>query len=292
MQSFQINVYVLLGVLETLLVALLAAAFLLWRNRRGQRRIRLLEAALREYRRQADTPSTGDDAQAGEPEDAVEEEAEDEAQDVGVAAAEPEPGPEADPPRATVDTRDQEFCRLKEVIHNQHDAMRALRAELEARQADSADSDQAAALLDEYEKQGRELENCVQVLEAENARLRSQQAAATEEDVADASGAADVKALIDAQQDTIEGLRTLVAELEPDEARADELAAALDAIQRGNGELARCVGVLEDENRALRLELEQVRQQLAAGDTEAVDIDVAVAAPPADTGTGGHKKAG
>ena len=288
MQSFQITIYELLGALELLLVLVLAVALLGWRNRRSSRRVQLLEAALRRYRQQPEPPAAQTAAAAegetvSEPEqagDGVEGETETEA----------ETGSEQG--RTAIDTHEQEFCRLKEVIANQHGAMRALRAELEAQQQASSGVDAAAGLLDEYERQSRELENCVRVLEDENARLKSHRTLSLPGETPPSSGTADLRELVSAQQDTIEGLRSLVTELAPDEAQAQELAAALDAIQHSSGQLAGCVERLEDENRVLRSELEQVREQLEAGAAQAADVDIAVAAAPADDSAGACKKAG
>jgi predicted nucleic acid-binding Zn-ribbon protein len=86
----------------------------------------------------------------------------------------------ADAGRATRDTHDEEFDRLKQIINNQQDAMAALRAELKAREADVQDLDRVLSKLDEYEQHESELQQCLKVLTQENQRLKAARTAGGE----------------------------------------------------------------------------------------------------------------
>jgi len=169
-------------------------------------------------------------------------------------------------PRGTLDTHDQEFNRLKQVINNQQDAMSALRAELKAREADIEDLDGILRKLDEFEQHDGELQQCLKILERENEQLKAAKSS-------DRGDAAKVKSLnpaqlgglknmIGNQQKTIANLQDLIKELAPEASKAADLEAAISGIQRANQELNSCVAVLEDENAMLRAELESVNAQL------------------------------
>ncbi|MGD8935729.1 MAG: hypothetical protein PVF07_04560, partial [Thiogranum sp.] len=173
---------------------------------------------------------------------------------------------EAAAPRGTLDTHDQEFNRLKQVINNQQDAMSALRAELKAREADIEDLDGILRKLDEFEQHDGELQQCLKILERENEQLK----AAKSSDRGDAAKVKSLspaqlgglKSMIGNQQKTIANLQDLIKELAPEASKAADLEAAISGIQRANQELNSCVAVLEDENAMLRAELESVNAQL------------------------------
>ncbi len=174
--------------------------------------------------------------------------------------------------RATLDTHDDEFDRLKQVINNQQDAMSALRAELKAREAEIDDLDSILAKLDEFEQHDSELQQCLKVLEQENQRLKAASEAGDgsvtieKMDPAQLNG---LKSMIGNQQQTIANLQNLIQELAPEASKATELAAAIANVQQANQELNSCVAVLEDENAMLRAELEAVNAQLEAQEAAA-----------------------
>jgi chromosome segregation ATPase len=169
--------------------------------------------------------------------------------------------------RTTLDTHNEEFNRLKQVINNQQDAMAALRTELQAREADIQDLDSILRKLDEFERHDAELQQCLAVLDEENQRLK----AATE---AGGSGASiekmdsaqltGLKNMIGNQELTISNLQQLIRELAPEASKAAELEDAINNVQRANQELNGCIAVLEDENAMLRAELDAVNAQLEA----------------------------
>ncbi len=172
--------------------------------------------------------------------------------------------------RAQLDTHDQEFDRLKQVINNQHEAMAALRAELKARESEIEDLDQILAKLDEFEQHDDELQRCLDMLEKENQRLKEAHGSGSSStgsgdgtiepmDPAQLNG---LKSMLGDQQQTIHNLQTLLQELAPEASKAKELEEAIANIERANLELDSCVAVLEDENAMLRAELEAVNAQL------------------------------
>jgi len=173
---------------------------------------------------------------------------------------------EEDEKRATIDTRDAQVNRLKDVINNQQDAMAALRKELEAREGDIEDLDSILQKLDEFERQSSELETCLSILEQENERLKTASAAgerdSSEADTREPAQLNGLKSMMGQQQETINNLQNLIRELAPEAGKAKELEDSINAINRTNQELNGCVTVLEDENTKLRSELEQVQTQL------------------------------
>jgi DNA repair exonuclease SbcCD ATPase subunit len=180
-------------------------------------------------------------------------------------------GEEEDAPRATLETHEQEFGRLKQVILNQQDAMAALRAELQAREADIEDLDSILQKLDEFERHDAELQQCLRMLERENQRLKDATAAGGKGDKSGARSAIQkldpaqlngLRSMIGNQQKTIGNLQSLIQELAPEASKAAELAAAIRSIESANRELNSCVAVLEDENANLRAELDAVNAQL------------------------------
>lgn len=216
------------------------------------------------------------------------------------SSAEPATADEPAAPRGTLDTHDQEFNRLKQVINNQQDAMSALRAELKARESDIEDLDGILRKLDEFEQHDGELQQCLKILEHENEQLKAAKSA-------DQGNGAKVKSLSSAQlgglknmignqQETIANLQDLIKELAPEASKAADLEAAINGIQRANQELNSCVAVLEDENAMLRAELESVNAQLdreealrdAAAD--AVNVVPDAGEPDADGGSAEEEK--
>ena len=182
------------------------------------------------------------------------------------SSAEPATADEPAAPRSTLDTHDQEFNRLKQVINNQQDAMSALRAELKARESDIEDLDGILRKLDEFEQHDGELQQCLKMLEHENEQLKAAKSAdqGNGAKVASLSSAqlGGLKNMIGNQQETIANLQDLIKELAPEASKAADLEAAINGIQRANQELNSCVAVLEDENSMLRAELEAVNAQL------------------------------
>lgn len=182
------------------------------------------------------------------------------------------------------DTSEEEIRHLKDVINNQHDAMRALRAQLEERAVDTEGMEPLLEQLDAFEQQSEELERCLKVLEAENERLRQQAgpdgAAAADEGSGEGGELqiSGLKSMVGSQQETILGLRKMVQELVPEADKAQELEATMDSIQRTNQELSSCVAVLEDENAMLRAELESVAAQLEVQEKD-VEAGQGVAPP-------------
>lgn len=180
-------------------------------------------------------------------------------------------GEEEDVPRARIETHEQEFGRLKQVILNQQDAMAALRAELQAREADIEDLDSILQKLDEFEQHDVELQQCLKVLERENQRLKDataaggpdgQSAARSVIEKMDPAQLNGLRNMIGNQQKTIGNLQSLIQELAPEASKAAELVAAIKSIENANRELNTCVAVLEDENVNLRAELDAVNAQL------------------------------
>jgi DNA repair exonuclease SbcCD ATPase subunit len=180
---------------------------------------------------------------------------------------------ESDDERSTLDTHNEEFDRLKQVINNQHDAMAALRAQLKARESEIEDLDVILAKLDEFEQHDDELQQCLEMLERENRRLKeANSAGSSQPGSADSSGSAiepmdpaqltGLKSMLGDQQQTIHNLQTLLQELAPEASKAKELEEAMANIQRANQELDSCVAVLEDENAMLRAELDAIAAQL------------------------------
>ena len=216
------------------------------------------------------------------------------------SSAEPATADEPAAPRGPLDTHDQEFNRLKQVINNQQDAMSALRAELKARESDIEDLDGILRKLDEFEQHDGELQQCLKMLEHENEQLKAAKSAdqGNGAKVASLSSAqlGGLKNMIGNQQETIANLQDLIKELAPEASKAADLEAAINGIQRANQDLNSCVAVLEDENSMLRAELEAVNAQLdreealrdAAAD--AVDVVPDAGEPDADGGAAEEEK--
>lgn len=179
---------------------------------------------------------------------------------------------EGDAGRSQLDTHDEEFDRLKQVINNQHEAMAALRAELQAREADIKDLDVILAKLDEFEQHDEQLQGCLDVLEKENQRLKAahqnDSSSGSSMEPMDPSQLNGLKSMLGDQQQTIHNLQTLLQELAPEASKAKELEDAIANIQRANQELDSCVAVLEDENAMLRSELEAINAQLEQQELE------------------------
>jgi septal ring factor EnvC (AmiA/AmiB activator) len=125
--------------------------------------------------------------------------------------------------------------------------------------------------LGDVEAQAVELRRCLKVMGQENLRLR--QASAAESDSRGTHGNPDAEMLRDlvgSQQRTISKLQSLLHTLTPDTDKAQELADAINKIQRSNNELNSCVMVLEDENNMLRGEVETLQERLAGLEKPAV----------------------
>jgi len=196
-----------------------------------------------------------------------------------VAADELEEAPEdegdnKEEERKIIDTSEDELNHLKTVINNQQDAMAALRAQIEEHASEVEGIDSVLQQLEDFEKQSTELERCLLVLESENERLRAAQN--TGGQVAGAIAPADpaqltgLKNMVGSQQQTIDGLRSLIGELMPEADKAAQMEDVLNRIQHTNQELSGCVSVLEDENTMLRNELEMITRQLEEQETAAV----------------------
>jgi len=206
---------------------------------------------------------------------------------------EAEPGIEQDvvEERATIDTHDAEFNRLKDVINNQQDAMAALRQELEAREHEIEDADSLLHKLDDFEKQSAELQQCLNVLEQENERLKALRAAGGGSAGIDIAAADSVqldglKSMMGQQQETITNLQDMIRELAPEASKAKQLEESINTITRTSQELSGCVAVLEDENAMLRVELEQIQLQLEqqAVQQETAQQETAGGEPAAEAG--------
>jgi DNA repair exonuclease SbcCD ATPase subunit len=208
--------------------------------------------------------------------------AEDPAIEVAAAHAETE---KTNTSRETLDTHDEEFSRLKQVINNQQDAMTALRAELKARAGEIQDVDSILRKLDEFEQHDGELQQCLKMLERENERLKTARSTGnpggSKTEAMNPAQLTGLKSMIGNQQKTITNLQSLIQELTSDAGKSAELEAAINSIQRANQELNGCVAVLEDENAMLRAELESVNAQLDRQDLvngeRADEVDIAVA---------------
>ncbi len=178
--------------------------------------------------------------------------------------------------RATVDTQEAEFDRLKQVINNQHDAMEALRAELKARESEIEGLDTILAKLDEFEQHDAELQNCLAMLDKENQRLKEEHeaggASGNKIEPMDPAQLTGLKSMLGDQQQTIQNLQTLLQDLAPEASKAKELENAITSIERANTDLNSCVALLEDENANLRAELESINAQL---EQETVEEDAA-----------------
>lgn len=173
------------------------------------------------------------------------------------------------------DTHQDELGHLRKVINNQQDAMGALRARLKDSEGEIAGMEGILEKLDEFERQSLELQQSLQVLEAENERLklakrRNEPGSAkdAERDPAQLSG---LKNMVGKQQATISSLQDLIRELAPEASKARELQEAIAQIQRTNQELNGCVAVLEDENNMLRDELAEIQAYLDAQERTAAE---------------------
>ncbi len=188
--------------------------------------------------------------------------------------AQPESGTEAASPtqdseaamRELRDTHDDELDHLRTVINNQQDAMSALRARLKESEQDIEGMDGILEKLDEFERQSLELQQSLEVLEAENERLKQARerkepasAEVADRDPAQLNG---LKTMVGKQQATISTLQDLIRELAPEASKARELQEAIARIERSNRELNGCVAVLEDENAMLREELAEIQAYL------------------------------
>ena len=191
-----------------------------------------------------------------------------------------------DAAHSQLDTHDKEFDRLKQVINNQHEAMAALRAELQARESEIEDLDVILAKLDEFERHDEQLQSCLDVLEKENQRLKeahgNQSSAATSSDARivpmDPAQLTGLKSMLGDQQQTIHNLQSLLQQLAPEASKAKELEQAIANIEKANQELDSCVAVLEDENTMLRAELEAINAQLEQQELEEKAAEVKAAA--------------
>ncbi|HFD81507.1 MAG TPA: hypothetical protein ENK05_14135 [Gammaproteobacteria bacterium] len=260
MDGLQIDPYLFFGVLEATIALLLLALFLYLRGRSLAARVARLQKRLVDARRSsgaASAPAVTGDETAPEPAAAVEGE--------GDAAATHEAA-EAVDESPKIDTRDAEIGHLRAVIDNQQDTMKALRAQLEQQEFEGLA--EILQQLDEFERQGVELERCLLVLEQENIRLKAARASGDGVDAASLEGERldDLQSMVGQQQQTIDSLRNMIRELAPEAGKARELENAMEGIQSANRELKGCVAVLEDENALLRSELEQIQGRLASGD--------------------------
>ena len=190
--------------------------------------------------------------------------------------------------RATHDTKDEEFDRLKQVINNQHEAMDALRAELQARESEIENLDTVLAKLDEFERHDVELQRCLEVLDQENQRLKEEHEKGEESSVKiepmDPAQLTGLKSMLGDQQQTIQNLQSLLQELAPEASKAKELETAIANIERANMELGGCVAVLEDENTKLRNEIDAINAQLEQQAIEDEAAEEAAATEEGDLG--------
>jgi chromosome segregation ATPase len=166
-----------------------------------------------------------------------------------------------------LDTHDDEFDRLKQVINNQQDAMEALRRELQSREGEIDDMASVMGKLDEFERQSAELQQCLDVLEKENEYLKrvrdgGEEGKNSQNRAVDSTQLTGLKSMVGRQQMTISNLQNLIQELAPEAGKAKKLEQAIEAIHRSNQELNGCVAVLEDENAMLRAELEEIQMHL------------------------------
>ena len=211
--------------------------------------------------------------------------------------SQPDVGPDASEddssaaPRELRDTHDEELDHLRQVINNQQDAMAALRAGLKDNGNEVEGAEGILEKLDQFERESIELQQALQVLEAENERLKQARQAnepagveVADRDPAQLSG---LKSMVGKQQATISTLQDLLRDLAPEASKARELQDAIARIHRTNEELDGCVAVLEDENAMLRAELEEIQAYLDQQDKERVEADATVeqSGSPADAAT-------
>ncbi len=173
-------------------------------------------------------------------------------------AAEPEPAAEAPETVPEDEQHTKEVNRLRDLIGHQQDSMKNLRSELESREGDIADLEKIVNQLDTFEAQTEELVRCIEVLEQENDRLKL----AREQGDTDALGTNpeelnQLRDMIDNQQSTIGSLQSMIAELEPEAGKAQELEDMVSDVLKSNQELNTCILVLEEENQSLRDQLDE-----------------------------------
>ncbi|VAW82398.1 hypothetical protein MNBD_GAMMA13-1743 [hydrothermal vent metagenome] len=186
--------------------------------------------------------------------------------------------------RATLDTKEAEFDRLKQLINNQHDAMEALRAELKSKESEIEGLDTILAKLDEFERHDAELQGCLTILDQENQQLKELHEgggmSGNKIEPMDPAQLTGLKSMLGDQQQTIQNLQTLLQELAPETGKAKELENAITGIERANMDLSSCVAVLEDENANLRAELDsinaQLEQEALAEEAAAAETDAGV----------------
>ena len=195
--------------------------------------------------------------------------------DAAPTVAEPASQEEAPSRIAEEELHQKEVSRLRDLIGHQQDAMRNLRAELEARAGELDELDAILAQLDAFEAQTAELVRCIQVLEQENERLKQLRAEG------EAAGAGTnpeeldhLKHMVNDQQSTIGKLQDLLEQLRPEAGKAHELEDMLNDMVKSNRELNTCVTVLEDENRSLRDQINSLEQQVAGAGGDG-DADIA-----------------
>ena len=194
------------------------------------------------------------------------------------SAGDLQPRPEAVGPESAVRTTRSEESKLRDqidhlrsVIDNQHGVMQELRHLLEEHGGDSEELHDALHKLGDVEAQAVELRRCLKTMGQENLRLRQASAAASDGRGPHGNPDAEMlRDLVGSQQRTISKLQSLLHTLTPDTDKAQELADAINKIQRSNNELNSCVMVLEDENNMLRGEVESLQERLAGLEKTAV----------------------
>lgn len=153
----------------------------------------------------------------------------------------------------------EQIAHLRSVIDNQHAVMRELRESLEAH---GGEDEALQTMVQRLAVVGRE---------GEALQLRLGARAREEERALRAHPDAEpLRDLVGSQQNTIQHLRQLLAQLAPAGDTAEAVQATIGTIQRTNDELNGCIAVLEDENTMLRARVEDLQVQLAGldGQTE------------------------
>lgn len=174
------------------------------------------------------------------------------------APAESKPAPEQAEQVSEDEQHEKEVHRLRDLIGHQQDSMKNLRAELEAREGDVENLEKIVKQLDTFEAQTEELVRCIEVLEQENDRLKTaREEGDTEALAANPEELTQLRDMIDNQQSTIGSLQSMIAELEPEAGKAQELEDMVSDVLKSNQELNTCILVLEEENQSLRDQLDE-----------------------------------
>ncbi len=166
---------------------------------------------------------------------------------------------EEDETRTTINTYENEFVSLKSIIQNQHEAMRALRQQLNDNGTDVEGLNEINRILEAVENENEVLDKSLSKLEESPVNSTGDELTM---DLAADNGSVlsmgEMTRIVTDQQGNINDLKTLISQLETPHGEAMDK--SVGSIERTNNDLSGCLTILLGENDKLRAQLQNSEQ--------------------------------